>query len=286
MQTFGLSLTSLLLAGSALLAQPPAVPGGSPPTLPGAPGAAPTQPGVPQAQPIAPAPAQLDRTNPLDNLLIQWEQAMRQIRFLTATCTRKDTDKVAGQVKVWEGSAAYLSPNLVRLYLADQANKATFEYYLLSQNTLYEYRSQESTVLIRQLPQAPQGQVADRKELSLLFGMRALEAKRRYDFQFVKQDDHYYYLIVQPRWQEDKEEFKQARLVLYRPNFLPRQLWFETPNGSEVLWELPVLDLNTPVKPDDFQKPATPKGWKEQLVPLNNGPGAGGPPPRVARPQK
>ena len=35
--------------------------------------------------------------------------------------------------------------------------------------------------------------------LSFLFGMRAAEAKRRYDLKLEREDQHYYYIMVLPR---------------------------------------------------------------------------------------
>jgi TIGR03009 family protein len=286
MRTYGLVLTGVFLFVTTLAAQPPAAPalGQQPPAAPGV-----AQPTAPPTAPPPAAPLQLNPNDPLDRLLMQWEQAMKNIRFLTATATRRDTDRTNGTVRDWSGSAAYLAPNLVRLFLADGKNKDSWEYYLLNK-ALYEYKSDVTTVYIRQLPPPQPGQVAQDTQLSLLFGMQAAEAKRRYQFQLVKEDEHYFYLTVQPMFPQDKAEFTQARLVLYKANFLPRQVWFQTPNQNEVLWELPVLDLQTPVKADDFNRPPMPKGWKEQLFPLANEPPASatqpGVPPRVVRPQQ
>jgi len=64
--------------------------------------------------------------------------------------------------------------------------------------------------------------------------MKAEEAKRRYDMSLVKQDPFYFYIEIGARFPADKADFQQARLVLWRKSFLPRQLWFEQPNGLVV----------------------------------------------------
>src|SRR5947209_4059777 len=104
---------SVLLTGAALSAQPP--------------------------QPAAPPP--LNPNNPVDRLLMQWEQATKNVQSLSATISRKDTDKVLGQVKDWSGFVEYLAPNLVRLQLTEQPNQQDMEYYLLRPGELYEYKS-------------------------------------------------------------------------------------------------------------------------------------------------
>jgi TIGR03009 family protein len=230
-------------------------------------------------QPAPPPPAAPPPPNPngpLVQLLLQWEQAMKQVTTLSAQCTRKDTDKVIGQVKVWSGIVEYLAPNFVRLDLTDQADKNAREYYLLTPNALYEYKSVVQTVFIRQMPPPPPGQVAQANQFALLFGMTAQQALQRYTIQFAaKQDPSFHVLTVLPRNQEDQAEFTQAQLVLDKATLMPRQLWFQTPNQNEVLWQLPTVQPQAPVPPANFARPATPQGWREQVIPLPNAqPGA------------
>jgi TIGR03009 family protein len=240
-----LALSVLLLTGTALPAQPLAPP-----------------------QPAAPAP--LNPNNPLDGLLLKWEQAMQRVKFLTAKCQRTDTDRVIGQEKVWAGKAAYLAPNFVRLYLVHKPGNAREDYedYIINPQAIYELKSETKTVYIRQLPPAPPGQVANNAQMSLLFGMKAAEAKRRFEIKLDGEDETYYYLTVLPRDPQDRAEFAKARVALFRSHFLPREVRIDTPNQNQVKWELPEIDLTTPVNAGLFARPQKPEGWREQVIPL------------------
>jgi hypothetical protein len=64
---------------------------------------------------------------------------------------------------------------------------------------------------------------------------------------------------------------------------LPRRLWFQHPNGDEILWDLPNIDTTVQLKPVDFTPPAAPAGWETKKEPkLTNAPGSSA--PRVVRP--
>ena len=108
--------------------------------------------------------------------------------------------------------------------------------------------------------------------------MRAEEAKRRYVLNLAREDRYYIYVDVTPRFPADRADFQRARLVLNKDNFLPRQLWFEHPNGNEVTWDIPALKTGVPLDRRAFDAPRPPKDWKLVPVSRNN------PPPRVARP--
>jgi hypothetical protein len=95
-------------------------------------------------------------------------------------------------------------------------------------------------IRIHQLPPPKPGQVADDNFLSFLFGMRAAEAKSRYQLTYVPpgpDDKWYYYIKIQPIHPADKHEFTEARLALNNKTFLPAQVWFQEPNGNEVTWD-------------------------------------------------
>src|SRR5262249_36785955 len=129
--------------------------------------------------------------------------------------------------------------NLASLSMQNKDNPNIFERFVCTGTHLYQFLPQQKEIRVYQLPPPRPGQVADDNFLSFLFGMKAEEAKRRYDLRVVKEDQWYIYVEVQPRSPADKADFQKARLVLNKDNFLPRQLWFEQPNGDEVTWDLP-----------------------------------------------
>jgi TIGR03009 family protein len=285
MRIAGCTLASLLLAAAVFAQQPPAArpnltPAGQKP------------PAIPTAVPST-APA-LNPNDQLDNLLLQWEQRMKSVESLFAQCLRTETDPlIANKIEEYTGWAKFQRPTRAHLYMEKKSNPQIYERYLSTGTFLYEYRPQNQLLRIHELPQRGPGQgPIEDNFLSFLFGIEAREAKRRYEINLVKSDAHYHYLLIKPRFPQDKAEFSEARLVLWVTNLLPRQMEFIQPNGARVKWDIPQLDTTKRFGPSDFQPPAAPKGWNTVKVPPpGTQPAAmappappGNPPPTKVRP--
>lgn len=261
-----------LLIGSGLYAQ-------QPPQSP--PAAAP-----PAAVPTPPNPARLDA------LLLQWEQKMKNVDTLAAELTRTTLDKTYGKGETFTGAAKYMKPNLAALEMLKKDNPQVYEKYLCTGTFLYEYAPQTKLLRVHELPPPRPGvNVSDDNFLSFLFGMKAEEAKKRYDMRLVKEDQYYIYIEVLPRNPADKADFQKARLILNQSNFLPRQVWFEQPNGNEITWDIPKLasGADAKVQRSDFNAPTTaPPGWNMVKVPRQDAarPPAEGQPRTVIRQQQ
>lgn len=257
MRTLGWSLASLL-AAAPLLAQ---------------------QPAAKQAPPIAPAapPVAAPRNvnfdpdrDPLDKLLLQWEQKMKSLRSLATPVVKTETDKVAGTKTVYEGSVRLLRPDMADLYLAKKnAPPNTYERFLATRNYLYEYRPQQKLIRVHQLPQRAPGQPAvEDGFLSFLFGIEAKELKKRYDMTLMRQDQWYGYVHVKPVAAADKAEFSEARLAILLTTMLPAEMIFVPPGGDEVHWKLGPVDTAKQLVPADFAPPTKlPPDWQMQQVP-------------------
>jgi TIGR03009 family protein len=219
----------------------------------------------PPARPLTP--------DQLDDALQKWERSMSGINSLVAQCTRTKVDKIYQSTDIYEGTAKYLrvgKTNYASLELYKRGRRDIFEKFICSGNVVYEYAPQSKEIRVHDLPKPPPGQVADDNFISFLFGMKASEAKRRYQLTWVPPpagDRYYYYIDVRPRDQRDKAEFQRARLYLWRSNFLPRQLWFEEPNGNEITWDFPQMQTNVSVNAREFGRPALPTGWQWSQTP-------------------
>lgn len=257
MRLFGFILIgSVLLQATAVAQQPPQnPPGGQPPVL---------------------DPAR----NRVDQLLVRWEAEMKKVQSLSAQCTRLEENKTFKVTDTYQGAARYLKANdagrVTNLAMLDMrkvdkqgkpAKPDVWEKFVCTGTLLYQYVPSQKEIRVHQLPPPKSGQVVDDNFLSFLFGMKAEEAKKRYDLKFVKEDQYYYYIEVFPRFDQDKADFQKARLVLNKDSFLPRQLWFEQPNGDTVTWDVPKLELNAPLNRQEFDRPAVPQGWKQVQAP-------------------
>jgi TIGR03009 family protein len=159
------------------------------------------------------------------------------------------------------------------------------EKFICTGTFLYQYFPAAKEIRRYELPKPKPGQVADDNFLSFLFGMKAEEARRRYVLNLAKEDSWYIYVDIVAREKADKADFNRARLVLNKDTFLPRQLWFEHPNGNETTWDIPRLQTGAVVDRRLFEA-TTPAGWKVVPVSRDAGPApATAPvPPRTVRP--
>jgi TIGR03009 family protein len=247
------------------------------------------QQSAPQPNQPSAAPAFDPARNPLDAMLQQWEWKLQGVQTLEATCTRTTVDKTFKTTEVFEGTAKYMKPNLALLDMHKKNQPEVFEKYVSTGTFLYEFRPQSKTIYVHELPPAKPGQVADDNFLSFLFGIKAEEAKRRYELKVEpgkEQDPHYHYILIWPKLPADKADFQRARLVLLKQTFLPRELWFEQPNGNEIKWDIPRIESDgRTVSRNDFNQPATPQGWKVERAPKANAATPTNVPPRLARPK-
>jgi TIGR03009 family protein len=257
-----LAASGMLLTGAALQAQQ-------------------TKSGPPAAAPAAPA---LDPAhNRLDALLLQWEDKMKDVKSLSAEIIRTQVNKTFGTQVVFEGKAKYLKPNLALLEMHRHDKPNIFEKYICTGTYLYEFNQDNREVRLHELPPPKPGQVADDNFLAFMFGMKAEEAKRRYDLNLAGEDQFYYYVYVTPRFDVDKQDFQKAQIALLKSNFLPRQLTFIEPNGNRATWDLPSIELGARLNRNEFDKPALPPGWKMIRAPRTDDTSVK---PRVIRPNQ
>jgi TIGR03009 family protein len=240
-----------------------------------------------QAPAAAPPAAGQDQLTPV---LQRWEKEMAAVRTLAAQCVRTEVNKTFGYTEVFTGGARYMkleaggrTANLAVLEMAKKDKPDVYEKFVCTGEFLYQFVPQQKEIRVHAVPQAKPGQVGDDSFLSFLFGMKADEALGRYDITIQNPTDpHYFYLLIKPRQAQDKADFQQARLVLNKDTFLPRQLWFEQPTGDHVTWDIPRIQSGANLDRRDFAAPEPPAGWKVVKAP----PRGADAQPRVVRPQQ
>jgi TIGR03009 family protein len=214
----------------------------------------------------------LERVRPagkVDQHLRAWEQAARKIQTLQVVLTRTDKDRGARAATKYTGHAQYMKagngPTAVNLALMEMkvAGKTDVaEKFICTGTFLYQFLPAQKEIRRYELPRPRRGEVADDNFLTFLFGMKADEARKRYDLALSKEDKWYIYIEVKPRFAADKADFTRARLVLNRDSYLPRRLWFENGNGNEVTWDFPRVQSGVALDRRAFEAPKPPPGWK------------------------
>ncbi|HEY7326359.1 MAG TPA: TIGR03009 domain-containing protein [Gemmataceae bacterium] len=229
-----------------------------------------------QQAPQTPATPPAADDKALDGHLAKWEGAMKKVETLGAQLTRIDKDVVYDHVQELTGMAYYMkagngptAQNLALLQMTVKGQKEPKEKYICTGTYMYMFWPEQKEIRYYQLPKPEPGKTAEENNLlSLLFGMKADDAKRRYELKLDKEDANYIYVQIAPRSAADKADFARARLVLNKSNYMPRQLWFEHANRSTVLWDIPNLQVGMALDRKSFDAPQAPPGWK--LVPGEN----------------
>ncbi|MGH7170330.1 MAG: TIGR03009 domain-containing protein [Gemmataceae bacterium] len=223
-----------------------------------------------QTQQTPAAPAAAADNKALDEHLAKWEAALKKVETLGAQLTRIDKDPTFDSVQKLTGTAYYMragtgatAQNLARLEMKLDGQKEAKEKFICTGTYIYSFVPEQKEIRYYKLPKPKPGQVVeDNNLLSLLFGMKAEDAKRRYELKLAKEDTYYIYVDITPRVPADRADFQRARLVLNKSNYLPRQLWFEHANRSTVEWNIPNLQVGMAMDRRVFDAPEAPKGWK------------------------
>lgn len=223
-----------------------------------------------QAQQATATPPAAAEDKVLDAHLNQWEAATKRVETLGAQLTRIDKNPVFDDVQRFTGVAYYMksgsgptAQNLALLEMKLDGQKEFKEKFICTGTYIYQFQPEQKEILYYELPKPKPGQVAEENNLlSLLFGMKAEDAKRRFELKLAKEDTYYIYVDIAPRSPADKSDFQRARLVLNKSTYLPRQLWFEHANRSEVMWDIPNLNVGMALDRRAFDAPKAPPGWK------------------------
>jgi TIGR03009 family protein len=229
-----------------------------------------------QAQQIPAKPPAAGDNKALDEHLSKWEAATKKVETIGAQLTRIDKDPVFEHVQKFTGVAYYMkagngptAQNLALLEMKVEGQKEPKEKFICTGTYIYQFLPEQKEIRYYQLPKPEPGQAAEENNLlSLLFGMKADDVKRRYELKLSKEDTYYIYVDIAPRSAADRSDFQRAQLVLNKSNYLPRRLWFEHANRSTVMWDIPTLQPGMALDRRIFDAPQAPAGWK--LVPGEN----------------
>jgi TIGR03009 family protein len=239
MRHFGLTCTAIFLMTLSANAQNP--------------GAAP-----PSGQPSA---------ERLDLLLKAWEQTMANVSSFSTKVTRTDVHPLTKKQSVMMGEAAFMKPDLARIDMTPQEDlgkkdeqKSYFERLIFDGRKLYEYRAREKKIVIHDIPKAdPAG---DNMIMAFLRGMKADDAKRRFNMTLTKESEWYAYVYITPKAKTDLAEFNAAQLTIFikNPNpanapnlvMMPCRLWYRTPQGQEITYMFSDMQPNGNINKASF----------------------------------
>src|SRR5262245_13059080 len=263
MKLLGLTLTALLVAGVAAVAQGPTA------TSP--------KKDVPAAAETDAAAKAAKNQEYLDKYLERWAERMGGIAGLETKVVL--TEVADGAKTIYTGDASLLKPNFAKLLLKEKENPANtkkWRHFVADGEHLWEYQYHQKLARVQQLPKEG---IGDNTLMAFLFGMKVADVKKRYDLSIdvydnKKFNENFLHIMILPKTKDDMQEFKRAELVLWKNTedrkyadvwMLPKRLWFQSPNGDQVMWDFQEMVTKKQFAKDFFKAPGFPdKEWKSE----------------------
>ena len=170
---------------------------------------------------------------------------MAGIKSLRVDVTRTTTDSVFKKEKKFTGPLLLMKPTyaILRLEYAGDPTRLDYEAYLCDGKSLFKYEGLAKTVTEFKLPNTVANPNAgtDNFMLDFLSGMKAKDAKDRYELTLVKEDANYVYLHIVPKLGRDKQDFKMISMALFGPRtqypYLPCKVIKLEPNDNTETWD-------------------------------------------------
>jgi TIGR03009 family protein len=244
-------------------------------------------------KPQPPPPEKLPDQTKLNPYLERWENETKNLRTLVIACERKRTSAALGNneiLDIYSGSIKFMKVEdrngpvvLASMDLQKRGGKPTdFEKIVFSGNFVYVFQPRDKTVLYYDVAPAKGGKPSEDSFMPFLSGMKADDARKRYEIKLTKDDENYIYLEIVPRQPKDKQDFIRAQIVFDRKTFLPKRVWYAEANHDTTTFSLTNIEKDKRINRQEFAKPELPgKDWKFKKVERTEEQ-----PPRIARPQK
>lgn len=176
----------------------------------------------------------------LEAILVKWEQESAKIQSLRGGHSRHVYDHVFSLDKVATGRFYYESPDKGRIDLvgwpipkgttSDRKDKEGNAYKLQSDQPekwictgkeILTISESEKTFEVFPIPPEHQGQNIINGPLPFLFGMKAEQAKRRYNFQLIRNNERQVWLKAIPQLDDDLRNYEEATIILDKATYLP-----------------------------------------------------------------
>lgn len=252
-------------------------------------------------RPAAPEPPQLSRE--LERVLRQWEQKSSNIRRLEGAHKRWVYNNVFLVEKRSIGKFYYQAPDKGRLDIeADKSDEGTInpknnmkvesdtpEKWISTGREVLRISEESGTYHRFEIPPERRGQNIIDSPLPFLFGMKAEQAKIRYQLQLGGLHGRIYegrpvvHILAKPNWKQDQQQWKQAQVLLDAETYLPMAIKLIDVSGStETVYAFKDVKANEPFREGLFNRvwdPFQVNLAKLKQVELPN-PGAP-PPPQV-----
>jgi|GEM_PF-1434478 len=207
--------------------------------------------------------ARMYMTPELEEILDRWEAESSKIKTLRGEQSRSEFNNVFEVETVSEGPFYLEMPDKGRIDLQavrfdkkDVSKKKTKdgEPFSLKSGSSQKWICTGTGILIldddkktyqhEDIPEDQQGKNIVNSPLPFLFGMKAEEAKRRYILKLVRDSKDSAVIDATPRQDQDKQNYKIARITLQKKNYLPSQVRLLDPAGLDIVYTFDSIKVN------------------------------------------
>src|SRR5262249_11337386 len=221
-------------------------------------------------------------------LLKAWEGQSAKLKALDVRINRIDLAPAWTEELRFEGRAVFKEPELAYLDFKkvktapDAKGKQApvidpktgkpiampHETIVCNGKEVWQYLHDLRQVFVYPLAKEQRKRALDEGPLPFLFNMKAQEAERRYVMSLEGQTEKYYFVVVQPRLQEDRETFKTAWIFLDPKYLLPLRIVLFAPDGKSTKdFQLWGIQANKEFEDRIFQGGVPPRNPADRRAP-------------------
>jgi len=203
----------------------------------------------PEAEPL-----RIQKLSPeLEQILRNWEQQTAKITKLQGDTRYREYDKTFSVEYRGEGRFAFEAPDRGNYELRPaKISKGETSSVKTDDKQPYELKPKDAerwictgaeilridethkTYEVVPIPEERRGDRIIEAPLPFLFGMKAEQAKQRYQIELVKDAEQEIVLKLRPNWSGDAANWSQATVVIQKTNYLPREVRLIAPGGTSM----------------------------------------------------
>lgn len=199
-------------------------------------------------------PLRIQKVSPeLEKILKDWEQKTAKIEKLQGDTRYREFDKTFAVEYRAEGKFAFEAPDRgnyelrpVKINKGDasslkdeqgEAYKLTpkaAERWVCTGAEILKIDEAQKTYEVVEIPEERRGDRIIEAPLPFLFGMKAEQAKQRYQIELGKETDQDIVLQLRPNWSGDAANWSKATVIISKTNYLPREVRLIAPGGTSM----------------------------------------------------
>ena len=210
-----------------------------------------------------PAPV-VDAISPeLEKILVQWETESAKIKSLHGKHTRSEFNKTFEVEKVSKGEFFLETPDKGRIDMVAKEpkkgevssrknaegqpyalEKGMSERWICTGEEIYSFNDDDKTYNREELPANMRGKNIVHSPLPFLFGMKAADAKNRFNMALISVGKDSVKLKAIPRMDSDRQNYHEAWIILDTKRYIPTAVRLIDPNGLETVYMFEEVTIN------------------------------------------